>query len=184
MGWAASTWVSSNFSPSAGALMLEPRPREEQHHDHHRADTGDAEQRRADARPWLRGLPDRPGGHHRRGGDRAGGPSSGRETSAPVSPGSPPRPARPTRRWSTCSPASPTARGATPAQIALAWLLAQKPWIVPIPGTRRLERLEENLGAAQAELTTSDLGAIDTAATQIRVVGDRYPEAMQRMIDR
>ena len=75
-------------------------------------------------------------------------------------------------------------KGATPAQIALAWLLAQKPWIVPIPGTRRLERLEENLGAAQAELTTSDLGAIDTAATQIRVVGDRYPEAMQRMIDR
>jgi aryl-alcohol dehydrogenase-like predicted oxidoreductase len=75
-------------------------------------------------------------------------------------------------------------KGATPAQIALAWLLAQQPWIVPIPGTRRLERLEENLGAAQTKLTTSDLDAIDTAATQIRVVGDRYPEAMQRMIDR
>jgi aryl-alcohol dehydrogenase-like predicted oxidoreductase len=75
-------------------------------------------------------------------------------------------------------------KGATPAQIALAWLLAQKPWIVPIPGTRRLERLEENLGAVQVELTPGDLQAIDTAATQIRVVGDRYPEAMQRMIDR
>ena len=75
-------------------------------------------------------------------------------------------------------------KGATPAQIALAWLLAQKPWIVPIPGTRRLERLEENLGAVQVELTTADLDAIDTAAAQIRVVGDRYPEAMQRMIDR
>jgi len=75
-------------------------------------------------------------------------------------------------------------KGATPAQIALAWLLAQRPWIVPIPGTRRLERLDENLGALQVELTTSDLDAIDTAAAQIRVVGDRYPEAMQRMIDR
>jgi aryl-alcohol dehydrogenase-like predicted oxidoreductase len=75
-------------------------------------------------------------------------------------------------------------KGATPAQIALAWLLAQKPWIVPIPGTRRLERLDENLGAVQVELTTGDLDAIDSAAAQIRVVGDRYPEAMQRMIDR
>ncbi len=75
-------------------------------------------------------------------------------------------------------------KGATPAQIALAWLLAQKPWIVPIPGTRRLERLEENLGAAQVELTAGDLDAIDTATAQIQVVGDRYPEAMQRMIDR
>ncbi len=75
-------------------------------------------------------------------------------------------------------------KNATPAQIALAWLLAQKPWIVPIPGTRRLERLDENLGAVQVELTTGDLDAIDTAAAQIRVVGDRYPEAMQRMIDR
>ena len=75
-------------------------------------------------------------------------------------------------------------KNATPAQIALAWLLAQKPWIVPIPGTRRLERLDENLGAVQVELTTGDLDAIDTAAAQIQVVGDRYPEAMQRMIDR
>jgi aryl-alcohol dehydrogenase-like predicted oxidoreductase len=75
-------------------------------------------------------------------------------------------------------------KGATPAQIALAWLLAQRPWIVPIPGTRRLERLDENLGAVQVELTTGDLDAIDTAAAAITVVGDRYPEAMQRMIDR
>jgi len=73
---------------------------------------------------------------------------------------------------------------ATPAQVALAWLLAQKPWIVPIPGTRRLERLEENLGAASVELTASDLAAIGTAADAITVLGDRYPEAMQRMIDR
>ena len=76
------------------------------------------------------------------------------------------------------------AKGGTPAQIALAWLLAQQPWIVPIPGTRRLERLKENLGATGIELSTGDLDAIDTAAAQIRVVGDRYPEAMQRMIDR
>ena len=75
-------------------------------------------------------------------------------------------------------------KGATPAQIALAWLLAQRPWIVPIPGTRRLERLEENLGALQVDLTTDDLTAIDTAAAQITVQGERYPEAMQRMIDR
>jgi aryl-alcohol dehydrogenase-like predicted oxidoreductase len=75
-------------------------------------------------------------------------------------------------------------KGATPAQIALAWLLAQQPWIVPIPGTRRLERLDENLGAVQVELTPGDLKAIDDAAAAISVVGDRYPEAMQRMIDR
>jgi aryl-alcohol dehydrogenase-like predicted oxidoreductase len=74
--------------------------------------------------------------------------------------------------------------GATRAQVALAWLLAQKQWIVPIPGTRHLERLEENLGAVQVELTASDVAAIDTAAAEITVVGDRYPEAMQRMIDR
>jgi aryl-alcohol dehydrogenase-like predicted oxidoreductase len=75
-------------------------------------------------------------------------------------------------------------KGATRAQVALAWLLAQKPWIVPIPGTRRLERLEENLGAAQVELTAGDLAAIDGAAAKITVVGARYPAAMQQMIDR
>jgi aryl-alcohol dehydrogenase-like predicted oxidoreductase len=73
---------------------------------------------------------------------------------------------------------------ATPAQIALAWLLAQQPWIVPIPGTRRLHRLEENLGALQIKLTQGDLATIDAAAAEITVVGARYPEAMQKMIDR
>jgi aryl-alcohol dehydrogenase-like predicted oxidoreductase len=75
-------------------------------------------------------------------------------------------------------------KGATRAQIALAWLLAQKPWIIPIPGTRRLERLEENLGAARVELTVGDLAAIDAAAAGITVAGARYPDAMQQMIDR
>jgi aryl-alcohol dehydrogenase-like predicted oxidoreductase len=73
---------------------------------------------------------------------------------------------------------------ATPAQIALAWLLAQRPWIAPIPGTRRLERLEENLGALEVQLTPGDLAAIEDAAAEISVTGARYPEAMQRMIDR
>ena len=63
---------------------------------------------------------------------------------------------------------------ATPAQIALAWLLAQKPWIVPIPGTKRLERLEENLGGATVSLNADDLREIDRAAAQIEVHGDRY----------
>ena len=75
-------------------------------------------------------------------------------------------------------------KDATPARIALAWLLAQQPWIVPIPGTRRPERFEENLGAVQVDLTADDLAAIDAAAAEITVHGDRYPEAMQRMIDR
>jgi aryl-alcohol dehydrogenase-like predicted oxidoreductase len=73
---------------------------------------------------------------------------------------------------------------ATPAQVALAWLLAQKPWIVPIPGTRRVERLDENLGAAAVELTADDLGEIQQAAAQIQVQGARYPEHLQRLIDR
>jgi aryl-alcohol dehydrogenase-like predicted oxidoreductase len=71
--------------------------------------------------------------------------------------------------------------GATPARIALAWLLAQKPWIVPIPGTRRLDRLEENLGAADVVLSADDLAEIDEAASQITVEGSRYPEAAERM---
>ena len=75
-------------------------------------------------------------------------------------------------------------KNATPAQTALAWLLAQRPWIAPIPGTRRLERLEENLGALKVQLTSGDLAAINTAAAEITVTGDRYPEAMQRMVDR
>ncbi len=76
------------------------------------------------------------------------------------------------------------AKGATPGQIALAWLLAQKPWIAPIPGTRRIERLEENLGAADPALTPEDVAELSDASAQIRVVGERYPEAMQRMVDR
>jgi len=71
-------------------------------------------------------------------------------------------------------------KNATPAQIALAWLLAQKPWIVPIPGTTKLHRLEENIGAASVELTAEDLREIDTAASQIRVEGARYPDDMER----
>ena len=67
-----------------------------------------------------------------------------------------------------------TEKGATPAQIALAWLLAQKPWIVPIPGSRKLERLDENNGAVNIELTSDDLGQIENAMDQIKVVGDRY----------
>jgi aryl-alcohol dehydrogenase-like predicted oxidoreductase len=69
---------------------------------------------------------------------------------------------------------------ATPAQIALAWLLAQKPWIVPIPGTTKLHRLEENLGAVSVELTADDLREIDRAASEITVQGARYPESMER----
>ncbi|MDP9377096.1 MAG: aldo/keto reductase, partial [Actinomycetota bacterium] len=76
------------------------------------------------------------------------------------------------------------AKGATPGQIALAWLLAQKPWIAPIPGTRRIERLEENLGAADLALTPEDVAQLSDVSAQIRVVGERYPEAMQRMVDR
>jgi len=73
---------------------------------------------------------------------------------------------------------------ATSAQIALAWLLAQKPWIVPIPGTRRLERLEENIGAVAVELTPDDLLEIESAASEITVQGARYPEELERRIDR
>jgi aryl-alcohol dehydrogenase-like predicted oxidoreductase len=75
-------------------------------------------------------------------------------------------------------------KNATPAQVALAWLLAQKPWIVPIPGTRRVERLDENLAAAAVELTADDLDEIEGAAAQIQVQGARYPEQLQRLIDR
>jgi aryl-alcohol dehydrogenase-like predicted oxidoreductase len=76
-------------------------------------------------------------------------------------------------------------RGATPAQIALAWLLAQKSWIVPIPGTTKLHRLEENLGAASVELTTGDdLRSIEAALSQIAVQGDRYPAHLQQRVGR
>ena len=73
---------------------------------------------------------------------------------------------------------------ATPAQIALAWLLAQKPWIVPIPGTTKLHRLEENIGAAAVELTPDDLREIESAASKITVQGARYPEHLEQMVGR
>ncbi len=72
----------------------------------------------------------------------------------------------------------------TPAQIALAWILAQKPWMVPIPGTTKLHRLEENIGAAAIELTPGDLRQIDHAASEITVQGARYPEHLQKMVNR
>jgi aryl-alcohol dehydrogenase-like predicted oxidoreductase len=72
-------------------------------------------------------------------------------------------------------------KNATPAQIALAWLLAQKPWIVPIPGTTKLNRLDENIGAVEVELSDDDLHEIDSAASKITVEGNRYPEELQRM---
>jgi len=75
-------------------------------------------------------------------------------------------------------------KNATPAQIALAWLLAQKPWIVPIPGTTKLHRLEENLGAVEVELTPEDLREIDSAASKITVQGARYPEKLEQMTGR
>jgi aryl-alcohol dehydrogenase-like predicted oxidoreductase len=75
-------------------------------------------------------------------------------------------------------------RGATRAQIALAWLLAQKPWISPIPGTTKLHRLTENVGAAAVELSAEDLSAIEAALQHIKVVGDRYPAHLQQRVDR
>ena len=75
-------------------------------------------------------------------------------------------------------------KNATQAQIALAWLLGQKPWIVPIPGTRKLERLEENIGAVAVELTSDDLRDIESAASKITVQGARYPEHLERLTNR
>jgi aryl-alcohol dehydrogenase-like predicted oxidoreductase len=73
---------------------------------------------------------------------------------------------------------------ATPAQVALAWLLAQKPWIVPIPGTTKLHRLEENLAAANLELSPGELRELENAASKIPAVGARYPEELQKMVGR
>jgi aryl-alcohol dehydrogenase-like predicted oxidoreductase len=73
---------------------------------------------------------------------------------------------------------------ATPAQIALAWLLAQKPWMVPIPGTTKLQRLDENIGALAVELTPIDMQDIDAAASRITVQGARYPEKLEQMTGR
>ena len=74
--------------------------------------------------------------------------------------------------------------GATPGQVALAWLLAQRPSIVPIHGTRRLTRLEENIGAADLALTAEDLAELEQASTEVKILGERYPEAMQEMVNR
>ena len=71
-------------------------------------------------------------------------------------------------------------KGATPGQVALAWLLAKKPWIVPIPGTRKLHRLEENIAAADLELSASDLDDIESAAAGVTVQGARYPDHLER----
>jgi aryl-alcohol dehydrogenase-like predicted oxidoreductase len=75
-------------------------------------------------------------------------------------------------------------KNATPAQIALAWLLSQKPWIVPIPGTTKLNRLEENVGAVEIALTPDDLSEIESAASHIEVQGARYPEHLEQMTGR
>ncbi len=73
---------------------------------------------------------------------------------------------------------------ATPAQIALAWVLAQKPWIVPIPGTTKLHRLEENIGAANVQLSAAELRELDEATSKIAAHGARYPEALQKLVGR
>ncbi len=75
-------------------------------------------------------------------------------------------------------------KGATVGQVAVAWLLAQKPSIVPIPGTRRRTRLDENIGAADVTLTAEDLAELDEASTQVKIVGERYPQARQQLINR
>jgi aryl-alcohol dehydrogenase-like predicted oxidoreductase len=75
-------------------------------------------------------------------------------------------------------------KNAAPAQIALAWILAQKPWMVPIPGTTKLHRLEENLGAVNVELTANDLKQLDDATSQIDIQGERYPEHLQKLVGR
>lgn len=75
-------------------------------------------------------------------------------------------------------------KGATPAQVALGWLLSQKPWIAPIPGTTKLSRLEENLGAVDLQWTEEELGAINSAVSQIQILGDRLPEAAMKMVGR
>jgi aryl-alcohol dehydrogenase-like predicted oxidoreductase len=75
-------------------------------------------------------------------------------------------------------------KNGTPAQIALAWVLAQKPWIVPIPGTTKLHRLEENLGAVNVELTTDDLRELDNLTSKVKVQGARYGEGSQKLVNR
>ena len=91
----------------------------------------------------------------------------------------------PARRWNTTSPWSTrsrpiaAAKGATPGQIALAWLLAQQPWIVPIPGTTKLHRLEENLAAADVTLTEAELAQLNELSSRIEIHGGRYPDQLE-----
>ncbi|CAM3208387.1 aldo/keto reductase [Paenibacillus lupini] len=73
-------------------------------------------------------------------------------------------------------------KNASPAQVALAWVLAQKPWIVPIPGTRKLERLEENIGAAEVKLSPEELSSLDSALSKIKISGDRYPTVISNKL--
>lgn len=95
-----------------------------------------------------------------------------------------PRRARPTWPWSRAIQAVAERKGATSAQVALAWLLAQKPWIVPIPGTTKPHRLEENLGAVDLVLTAADLDEINTESAKITVQGERLPAAALKMTGR
>ena len=118
------------------------------------------------------------------GADRREHRRSRAATSATRSRASPPTRARRTTPSSSCCEQIAERKGATPAQIALAWMLAQKPWIVPIPGTTKLHRLEENIAAAEVELTAADLREIDDGAAQYPPRAHRYSEANERMIDR
>ena len=126
--------------------------------------------------PARQGLPHRHGRRSRR--------RSAAATSAAPSRASRRRPGRPTRPLVDLLGRIAERKDATPGQVALAWLLAQQPWIVPIPGTRRVERLEENLAATDLELTSEDLDELDAASASVQVKGARYPEAMQKLIDR
>lgn len=91
---------------------------------------------------------------------------------------------RQTHRWLSIAFTVTVIAGATPARLPLAWLLAQRSWIAPIPGTTKHSRLEENLGAAAITLAPEDLGQIDRAASAIELQGARYPETLPQMIDR
>ncbi len=111
-------------------------------------------------------------------------PSSPPVTSGPRSLGSPPRTSVPTRRWSNRFELLADAKGCTPGQVALAWLLAQQPWIVPIPGTRRRERVDENAGASQVALSADEVAGLDTLAARVGVRGDRYNPGGMSMVGR
>ena len=161
----------ARHGPAERVLALVEGARSGDHSDARRA-----RDRLRSLQPAGQGLP------HRARSTRT--PPSTAPTSATPSPASRRRPGRRTGRWSICSAASLQRKNATPAQIALAWLLAQKPWIVPIPGTTKLHRLQENVAAAAVELTEGDLRDIESAASQITVQGARYSEAAQRMINR